>query len=540
MQGKEVVNGMKNKVCTAAEAVALIKDGDVLVPTGFIRSMAPEELINAIETRFLETGHPRDLTLFHGAAASEHFVGGDAGLNKLAHEGLVTRSFSGFYGHNDRLKEMIKDGKIEAYNYPLGVMSHLLREYARGNSGEMTRIGLKTYVDPRLEGGRWVRNTPPSGQWVKLVEFEGEEKLYFTTPKPTFAILRGTTADEFGNITMEDEALYSLAKVAAMAVKQNGGTVVFQVKNLVRGGSLDSQAVAIPGILVDHIVVCTDPEKLHRQTAGALYSPVNAGHLKASDAVASKPMPLDARKIMARRAAMELTPGAVVNLGTGNPEFVSTVAAEEGCLDEMTLTVEAGAIGGSPMPGDDFGATVNSWAMLEEDRMFDLYDGGGLDLAFLGLAETNAAGDVNVSKFKGTIMGCGGFIEITQATHSVVFVGTFTAGGLKVKCEDGKLVIVQEGKHVKFKKEIEQVTFSGDYANETKQNILYVTERAVLRLTPEGLELMEIAPGVDLEKDVLAHMEFKPIIKDVKLMDEKIFREGSIGLREIIQSKAQS
>lgn len=528
---------MHNKVCTAEEAVALIKDGDILTQSGFIRSMAPESMINALEARFLETGHPRDLTMIHGTSASEHFVGGSAGLNKLAHEGLLTRAFSGFYGHNDRYKELIKEGKIEAYNFPLGVISHLLRNYSRGMDGELTKFGMKTYVDPRLEGGRWNHDIPTSGEFVKVVEFMGEEYLYFTTPKPNFALLRGTTADEFGNVSIEEEAVSSLIKVAAMAVKQNGGTVCFQVKNLVKGGSLDSQQVAVPGILVDRVVVCEDPEHLHRQTSGAFYNPVYSGHLKQTEHAVVR-MPLDIRKIMARRSAMELMPDAVVNLGTGNPEFVSNVAAEEGCLDTMTLTVEAGAVGGSPLPGSDFGATANAWAYMDEDRMFDLYDGGGLDIAFLGLAEADFAGNVNVSKFKGTIMGCGGFIEITQATKKIVFLGSFTAGGLQAECRDGKLVIVREGKHVKFKNDIEQITFSGEFANEHGQDITFVTERAVFKLTREGLELIEIAPGVDLEKDVLAHMEFRPVMRDVKLMDSRIFREENMGLADMIRANA--
>ncbi len=527
---------MKNKVCTAAEAVRMIRDGDTITTTGFIRSMSPEVVINALEKSFLETGHPCNLTLFHGAAASEHFVGGDCGLNNLAHEGLITRAFSGFNGHNDRYKELIKAGKIEAYNFPLGVIPHLMRAYAEGKDGELTKIGMRTYIDPRVEGGRWRHDIEPSGEFVRLVEFLGEEFLYFTTPKPDVVIIRATTADEYGNLTCEEEALYSQAKVAAMAAKQNGGIVIAQVKYLVKGGSLDSQAVVLPGIFVDKLVICDEPELYHRQTAGNVYNPIYSGHLKQTDHI-DQPMPLDVRKIMARRSAMELMPDAIVNLGTGNPEFVCTVAQEEGCGDMMTLTVEAGAIGGSPLPGDDFGATANAWAYFEEDRMFDLYDGGGLDIAFLGLAETDAHGNVNVSKFKGTIMGCGGFIEISQCTHKVVFLGTFTAGGLKVKCEDGKLVILQEGKHIKFKQEVEQITFSGDYANETGQDIYYVTERAVFHLTGDGIMLIEIAPGIDLEKDVLALMEFRPIISpELKLMNPDIFTEAPIGLARYIEA----
>ena len=530
---------MKNKVCTAEEAVSLIRDGDAFVPCGFIRSIAPEEVINALEKRFLDTGHPRNLTLIHSAASSELFTGGNVGLNRLAHDGLITRSFTGFYGHCDRLKERVKTDAVEAYNFPLGIISQILRNYARGKDGEMTKIGLKTYIDPRVEGGRWNKEFTPSGEWIKVVEFLGEEYLYFSTPKPNVAILRGTTADEYGNVTLEDETMYSLVRVAAMAVKQNGGTVIVQVKNLVKGGSLDAQAVIIPGIFVDRIVVCTDQENLHRQTAGYLYNPIYSGHLKETNQTI-KSMPLNINKIMARRCAIELAVGDNVNLGVGNPENVGAVATEEGCQDMIALTVEAGAIGGSPLAGQNFGATSNAWAIMDEDRMFDFYHGGGLDIAFLGLAEADAAGNVNVSKFKGTIMGCGGFIEITQPTKKIVFMGTFTAGGLKAECKDGKLVILQEGKNIKFKKNVEQITFSGEYANETGQEILYVTERAVFKLTPKGMKLVEIAPGIDLQKDILANMEFEPMIEDdVKLMDESFFREGTIGLKSIIESKEE-
>ncbi|MCL1829594.1 MAG: hypothetical protein FWG32_08930, partial [Oscillospiraceae bacterium] len=258
---------MKSKVCTAEEAIALIKDEDVITTCGFVRSLTPEELIHTLEKSYLETGHPKDLTLVHAAASGDYFnSAANTGLNKFAHAGLITRMFSGFYGQNEKIKELIKAGKIEAYNFPLGMISHLLRSYAKGKSGELSKIGLRTYIDPRVDGGKWNKDVPSSGEWIKAADFMGEEFLYYTTPKPNFAILRGTTADEFGNISMEEEAFYSLVAVAAMAVRQNGGTVVFQVKNLVKGGTLDSQSVVVPGIFTDKIVVCTDPENLHRQT----------------------------------------------------------------------------------------------------------------------------------------------------------------------------------------------------------------------------------------------------------------------------------
>ena len=526
---------MVNKLCTAEEAVKLVKAGDTVVLSCFMRAMLAEELIAALEKRFLDTNEPRDLTFINGAAASDFGFGNECGYQRLAYEGLLARTISGYYGHADRLVKLINENKIESYNLPLGVVVHLLRSIAEGQKGYMSKIGLGTYIDPRLEGGRM--NSVTREDFVKVVDFEGEEYLYYTLPKLDVAFLRGTTADEFGNISFEDEVLYSFAKVAAMAVKQNGGKVIVQVKNYVKGGNIDSSAVAIPGIFVDKIVVCSDIDKYHRQTAGSVYNPAFAGHynLPISEL---KPMELTERKVIGRRAAMELTPSAVVNLGIGMPECVSAVAAEENLSDQLVLTVETGAIAGVPMPGNNFGATVNSWAIVHEDTQFDLYDGGGLDICFLGMAEVSPRGDVNVSKFKGTIMGCGGFINITQPTENIVFCATFTAGGLKLKIGDGKLEILQEGRVDKFKNSIEQVTFSGKIASRTNQNVTYVTERAVFKLKNSELELVEIAPGIDLERDILAHMEFKPLISpDLKLMDERLFREETVGIREIVLAK---
>jgi len=528
---------VKNKRCTAQEAVQLIQDNDTVTISGFIRAMVAEEVINALETRFMETGSPRDLTLIHGAAASDFGNDKLCGLNNLAHDGLLKRTISGYYGHGNRLKRMINENRLESYNFPLGVVTHLLRQYAQGNQGELTKIGLKTYVDPRREGGRM--NAVSQETYVKLMEFEGAEYLYYSTPKPNVAMIRGTTADEFGNITFEDEALYSLAKVAAMATKQNGGTVICQVKNYVKGGCMDAQSVCIPGIFVDKIVVCSDPERLHRQTAGIFQNPANAGHYKVAG-LSAPILQLDARKVIARRAAMELTPGDVVNLGIGMPECISAVADEEQFADQLVLTVETGAIAGVPLPGASFGATANTWALVHEDRQFDLYDGGGLDIAFLGLAETGQNGDVNVSKFNGQIMGCGGFIDITQPTKTVVFCGTFTAGGLEESLDGGRLTILKEGCSIKFKNSVEQVTFSGEYAVERGQKVLYVTERGVFRLTADGLELFEIAPGVDINRDIFAYMEFTPKVSEhLKLMDERLFSPELVGIREMVLAKGE-
>ena len=529
---------MINKICTAKEAVALVNDEDCIVYTGFIRSMAAEELFFELMNRFDETCSPNNLTLLHGACSSTFLNGACIGMNCLGKEGLLKRSINGFYGNADFIKQMIYDEKLEAYNFPMGAVNQLLRSFALGHKGTLSKIGLKTFVDPRLEGGKTNRSC--SEDFVKVVELEGEEFLYYTAPKPNVAFLRGTTADEYGNITMEEEAIYSLSRVAAMATYQNGGTVMVQVKRVVKGGTLNAQSVHIPGIFVDKVVVCSNPEEFHRQSLNTLYSPILSGDKKMVTNGHDKEMPLDERKMIGRRAAMELSPNDVVNLGIGIPDAVGSVAGEENVDDMIVLTVETGTIGGIPMPKGDFGTTANAWAMVAEDRQFDLYDGGGLDICFLGCAEVSPKGDVNVSKFPGNIMGCGGFIDITQPTKKVVFCATFTAGGLKIDVSDGKLVIVQEGKHIKFKKDIMQVTFSGDYANETHQDVCYVTERCVFKLTPAGLELVEIAPGIDLEKDILANMEFKPAIsKDLKLMNPKIFSTALMGLRDYIDANAK-
>lgn len=528
---------MVNKLFTAEEAVKCVKDGDAIVISGFILEMTADEICCTLRKRYLETESPKGITIINSACPGEFADGQDRGMNALGIEGLLKRTITGFYGNADRIKKLALENKIESYNFPLGVVSHLLREFARGNKGNLTKIGLKTFADPRLEGTRV--NSVSKEDYVKLVEVDGEEYLYYTCQKPDIAFIRATTADEYGNLTFEDEATLVLAQVAAMATYQNHGTVIVQVKNYVSAGSLPAQAVHIPGIYVDRVVVCSDVAKYHRQTSGVIYDPVYSGHYLRSG-LAAQALPLDERKIIGRRAAMELTPEAVVNLGIGMPETVSSVAAEEGIADKLVLTIETGGIGGVPASGKDFGASSNNWSMVGEDKIFDLYDGGGLDICFLGGAQIDHEGNVNSSKFagRGGMMGCGGFINISQPTKTIVFCLTFTSGGLQVEVKDGKLTIVKEGKIRKFLKKIEQVTFSGEYANDTNQSVLFVTERAVFKLTKAGLELIEIAPGVDLDKDILEQMEFAPIVsKELKPMNAKIFYSEKAGIKEIVLAK---
>lgn len=512
-----------SKLVSAKEAVKLIKDGDTVAFGGFVGAAHAEEVTAAIQASFLESSQPRDLTVVYAAGQGD---GKERGLNHLGEEGLVKRIVGGHWGLVPRLQKLALENKLSAYNLPQGVISHLFRDIAAGKMGVLTHVGLKTFADPRLEGGKINDVSKKDMDLVKVVNIEGEERLLYKAFPVNVGIIRATYADTQGNCTMEHEGALAETLAIAQAAKNSGGKVIVQVKQVVEYGSLDSRKVKIPGIYVDAIVVAS--EENHRQTFGTYYNPAYSGEIRVPvDSLA--PLPLSERKIIARRAAMELIPDAVVNLGIGMPEGVASIAAEEG-LKGMVLTTESGTIGGIPAGGGDFGVTTNPDCVLEQPAQFDFYDGGGLDVAFLGLAQMDVHGNINVSKFGPKIAGCGGFINITQNARKVIYCGTFTAGGLKVSVAEGKLKIDQEGKSKKLINEVEQVTFSGAYAQEKGQPVLYITERAVFKLTPEGVELTEIAPGVDLQKDILDQMDFKPIMKDVKTMDERIFRDALMGL----------
>lgn len=518
------------KIITAKEAGALIRDDATLFLGGLAMSSLPEEVLQGLEQHFLETGHPRQLTTWACGAVGNS---GNGGMKHFAHEGMIRRTIAGHFGQTGaEMMKMVYDGKVEAYNFPQGSLSQLTRHIASRSPGLLTKVGLGTFVDPRQEGGKL--NNSCSEDLVRLVEFQGEEWLYYPCPRIDVAIIRATLADETGNLTLDKEGVLLEQLAIAQAARASGGIVIAQVERIVQANSLHPKQVKIPGILVDYVVVA-QPEN-HWQTITTAFNPALCGDVRIPLG-SLPPMPLDERKVIARRAALELTPGAITNLGIGIPAGIPAVAAEEGIADLLTLSVESGVTGGIPAQGGDFALAYNAQSIIEQTSQFDFYDGGGLDASFLGLAQVDAQGNVNVSKFNGRPVGCGGFINITRSTRKLVFCGTFTAGGLKIAIADGALRIEQEGRSSKFVEQVEQITFNGQDAAQRQQDVLFITERAVFQLGLNGLELIEIAPGIDIERDILAHMSFAPIVHTPRLMEAGIFLPEWGGLKAAIQTR---
>ena len=518
------------RVISVADAVALVRDGDTVVIGGSGGGHSvPETLMAALGHRFRETGHPRQITSLHPVGLGDR---DKRGAGHFAQDGMLKRIICGTYVDSPPISDMAAADKIEAYTLPQGALSQMMRDLAAGRPGLFTKTGLHTLVDPRHGGGKQSPRTKED--LVELVELKGEEWLFYKPIKIDVAFLRGTTADEDGNVTMEQEAVYGEMISMAQATRRAGGVVIVQVKRMANRGTLPGKQVKIPGMLVDFVVV--DPAQ--RQTYGTEYSPSFAGELR-EPLSSFEPLPLDPRKVVARRGAMEVFPGAVCNLGSGISTGIGTVGAEERILDHIVLTNEQGLIGGAPAVGHEAGAARNYWAMIDQPYQFDFYDGGGLDLAFLSFAQVDEKGNVNISRFDGRIVGIGGFVNISQNARKVVFGGTFTAGGLDIRWPDGKAHIAREGKHRKFLAEVEQLSYNGAYGWERGQEVLYVTERAVFRRMASGLELIEIAPGIDVQRDIYAHMAFKPTIADnCREMDARLFRAEPMNLAADLAKKA--
>ena len=513
------------KVVEAADAVAVIHSGDTIASSGYAGSGTPEQLFVSLEQRFLETDEPRDLTLVFSTGQGDMK---ERGLNHLAHKGLVKRVIGGYFGLSPRIENLIVANEVEAYNLPEGVMTQLYRDIGAGKPGTLSRVGLGTYVDPRLGGGRM--NEVTREDIVRLMSIDGHECLFYKAFPINVALLRGTTADPDGNITTEREALALENLALAIAARNSGGIVIAQVERIAAEGSLDARMVKVPGVLVDCIVMA-DPQH-HTQTYGTQFNPAFSGELRLPPKRPSA-VELSERKVIARRAVLELAPNSLINVGVGSiPDQIPLVAAEERVQDLLALAVDSGVIGGVPMGSLDFGVAVNYQAVIDHASAFDLIDGGGLDAAFLGFGECDPNGNVNASRFGKRIPGCGGFIDISQNAKKVVFVGTFTSGGLELAFADGEMRVVTEGKFPKFVANVGQITFSGEQARQRRQEVLFVTERCVLRLAPDGLELTEVARGIDVERDILQRLPFRPRVDRVRPMEAAIFRPSPMGLRE--------
>ena len=512
------VSTLKDRLCSADEAVLLIEDSQTVATGGFVGSAVPEALTTALEQRFLDRGKPRDLTLVYAAGQGD---GQNRGANHLAHEGLLGRVVGGHWALAPRLGKLAMENRIEAYNFPQGVISQLFRDIAAGRPGCITHIGLDTFIDPQHGGGRLNECTPEG--LVERIYLGGTAWLWYKAFPIHVGLIRATSADPFGNLTMENEALFGEMLPIAQAAHNSGGRVIAQVSTLLDRPA-HPQSVKVPGILVDRVVLAES--EMHRQTFDEEH---NLGYCSAlpEDRTLGdelKPLPMDARRIIAARACAEIPENAIANLGIGMPEGIARIAAERGMLDRFTLTVESGPTGGIPAGDLSFGASLYPQSVIDQPAQFDFYDGGGLDFAALGLAQADRDGNVNVSRYGPKLSGVGGFVNITQTAKKVVFCGTFTAGGLKIAFEKGRLRIVSEGRVRKFVGRVEQLSFSAAHALAAGQQVLYVTERAVFRLQKEGLMLIEVATGIDLQSQVLDLMEFKPIVGELKPMPDQAFR----------------
>jgi acyl CoA:acetate/3-ketoacid CoA transferase len=521
----------RSKIVGFEEAARLIPDGAVVAASSSSGLACPDRMLAAIGERFAREGHPRGLTFFLPIAAGDMY--GIKGIDHVARKGLLAKVIAGSYPSGPSSMEspaiwkMIAANEVAAYNVPSGILFDMLREGAARRAGVMTRVGLDTFADPRRNGCKM--NAAARDDIVRVVAFEGGEWLYFPNVPPQVAIIRGTTADEAGNISMEHEGAYLGVLDVALAARNAGGVVIAQVKRTVPRASIPAQRAYVPSTLVDYVVV--DPSQM--QATQTAYDPAISGEARRPLA-AFEPVAWGPEKVIARRAAMELAEGDAVNLGFGTSPLVPGILLEEGLADAVTWTVEQGPVGGVPLTGFVFGCSANADSILPSPYQFIYYQGAGEDLGLLSFLEVDGDGSVNVSRLSAkphVTAGCGGFVDITAHARKLVFSGFFRAGGLELELRDGRLAIQRDGSVAKFVPQVEHVTFSGRRAREQRQHVTYVTERCVIRLLERGLTVTEIAPGVDLERDVLggAAIELK-VAPDLKAMDARLFRPEPMGL----------
>jgi propionate CoA-transferase len=509
------------RVISVREAVDLVGDGATVVIGGSGAGHAlPQRFIDELAAVFAAEGRPRDLTTVRVVGIGDF---ADRGFSQLGLPGLMRRTIGSNIGNEPRLGALVEANELEAYSFPQGVLSQLMREIAAGRPGLVTHVGLGTFVDPRETGGK--QNARTAEDLVEVVTMRGREWLLYHAFPIDVAVIRGTTADEDGNLTMEGEAIQAEMLAMAMAARNSGGIVVAQVKRLARRGSLPPRDVKVPGALIDYVYVDAD----QWQTYITQDSPYYAGALR-KPVTDEPPLPLDVRKIIARRSLLEFPRGAICNLGFGISQLIGRVAWEEGVTDQLVLTVEQGIFGGAPVAGNEGGAGFNYQAMIDQPDMFGFYDGGGLDIASLSFAEVDADGNVNVHAFEGRVRGPGGFPNISARTPRINFVGTLTAQGLELEI-DGGVRVRREGALRKFVPRVREVTFNGRLARERGQQVRYITDRAVFALEEDGIVLIEVAPGVDVARDVVGQMGFRPRIADqLRTTDTRVYAHGAMGL----------
>ena len=511
------------------DIIKFVKDGMTVCPIGMTLVSASETILKALEKSFLETGHPCNLTLLHSCGQSDR----KDGIQHFAHEGMIKRIVGSHWGLQPRWMEMIANNKVEAFCLPQGQIAQLYRSMACGLPGKMSKVGLGTFIDPRFEGGKMNARTKPLQDIVEIMKYDDEEYMFYKKIPIDVCIIRGTECDEMGNLTTDEEAMKLEVLAGVLAAKRFGGKVIAQVKRIVQTGTLNPKSVTVPGVFIDGIVVCDNPNVDHRQTSSWVFDPSYSGQARVPQN-SIPPLPLTVRKVIGRRALEEVYPGCVINLGTGIPnDVIGNISNEEEINQEIMITVESGIYGGVQAGGIDFGIGQNLLAMIGHHEQMDYYNGAGVDVTFMGFGELDKEGNINATKMGPRCTGCGGFIDITQNAKKVVFCGTFTASGCEFSFKDNKLQIVKEGTIQKMVDTVDQYSFNGKIAREKGQQVIIVTERAVFKLVPEGVMLIEIAPGIDLQKDVLDLMAFTPIIsKEIKTMDPNIYNLGQCFLKQ--------